>query len=171
MTHGGWPGMDVRDRVEQIYEAERASIYSYLLYLGLGPHEAQDITQESFLRLYLAMGKSEPIENPRAWLFRVAHNFALKRHAKEKSFVELDTESAPPHSDPDPERAYLDEERRKLLDRAIHDLSPQQRNCLHLRAEGLRYREIADVIGISTSTVGEFLRRAVARLKETVHES
>jgi RNA polymerase sigma-70 factor (ECF subfamily) len=55
-----------------------------------------------------------------------------------------------------------------MLSRAIGELSPQQKNCLHLRAQGLRYREIAETIGISTSAVGEFLRRAVTRLKEAM---
>jgi RNA polymerase sigma-70 factor (ECF subfamily) len=52
---------------------------------------------------------------------------------------------------------------------ALESLSPQQRNCLYLRSEGLRYREIAEVIGISSSTVNEFLRRAIARLAEAVN--
>jgi RNA polymerase sigma-70 factor (ECF subfamily) len=70
---------------------------------------------------------------------------------------------------PDPEAALIDRQRRRALAEAVRGLSPQQRNCLHLRAQGLRYREIADAIGISTSAVGEFLRRAVTRLKEAMH--
>ncbi len=53
---------------------------------------------------------------------------------------------------------------------ALETLSPQQKNCLYLRSQGLRHREIAKVIGISSSTVNEFLRRAIARLAEAVHE-
>jgi RNA polymerase sigma factor (sigma-70 family) len=59
----------------------------------------------------------------------------------------------------------MEHQRRAVLLAAIRELSPQQRNCLHLRVAGLRYREIAEVIGISTSAVGEFLRRATVRLK------
>jgi RNA polymerase sigma-70 factor (ECF subfamily) len=63
-------------------------------------------------------------------------------------------------------------EREKLLrmHRAVETLSPQQRQCLHLRAEGLRYREIADSIGVSVSTVSEFLERALVRLRKAVYE-
>jgi RNA polymerase sigma-70 factor, ECF subfamily len=49
-------------------------------------------------------------------------------------------------------------------------LSEQQKRCLFLRLEGLRYPEIGQSLGISASAVGEFLRRAVVRLKKVTHE-
>ena len=157
--------MTVTERVEEIYEAERDHIYSYLLYFGVPAGRAQELAQDSFLKLYLKMSKGESIENPRAWLYRVAHNFALRFHQREALFDDLAGGPEPPDASPDPEHAAMEEQRRSVLVQAIRDLSPQQRNCLHLRVQGLRYREIADVIGISTSAVGEFLRRAGARLK------
>lgn len=160
--------MTVHERVEQIYEAERDSIYHYLLYFGVPAGRAQELAQDSFLKLYLKMSKGEEIENPRAWLFKVAHNFALRFHEREPAFDELDANFQAREASPDPERALILRQRREALQDAIRALSPQQRNCLHLRVKGLRYREIADVIGISTSAVGEFLRRAVTRLKEAM---
>ena len=157
--------MTVSERVAEIYEAERDHIYSYLLYFGVPAGRAQELAQDSFLKLYLKMSKGESIENPRAWLYRVAHNFALRFHQREAVFDSLADGFEPRAASPDPERAMIEHERRSVLLQAIRDLSPQQRNCLHLRVQGLRYREIADVIGISSSAVGEFLRRAAARLK------
>ena len=49
---------------------------------------------------------------------------------------------------------------------AVEGLSEQQKRCLFLRMEGLRYPEIGSALGISASAVGEFLRRAMARLKK-----
>jgi RNA polymerase sigma-70 factor (ECF subfamily) len=160
--------MTVHERVEQIYEAERDSIYHYLLYFGVPAGRAQELAQDSFLKLYLKMSKGEEIENPRAWLYRVAHNFALRSHQREPAFDELDVNFHARDASPDPERALIDRQRREALRDAIRGLSPQQKNCLHLRVKGLKYREIADVIGISTSAVGEFLHRAVTRLKEAM---
>lgn len=160
--------MSVSERVEDIYKAERGNIYSYLLYLGVPAGRAQELAQDSFLKLYLKMSKDESIENPRAWLYRVAHNFALRFHRREAVFDGLAGGFEPRDAAPDPEHAVMEHQRRSVLLQAIRDLSPQQRNCLHLRVQGLRYREIADVIGISTSAVGEFLRRAAARLKEVM---
>lgn len=158
--------MSVHERVEQIYVAERDGLYRYLLYLGVPAGRAQELAQDSFLKLYLKMSRGEEIENPRAWLFQVAYHFALRHHQREPGFDELDANTSLRAVSPDAERALIDRERRAALQDAIRSLSPRQRNCLHLRVEGLRYREIAEAIGISTSAVGEFLRRAVTRLKE-----
>jgi RNA polymerase sigma-70 factor (ECF subfamily) len=54
--------------------------------------------------------------------------------------------------------------------RAVEELSERQRRCLFLRMEGLRYEEIGAALGISASAVGEFLRRAVARLRKVGHD-
>jgi len=63
-----------------------------------------------------------------------------------------------------------DREAALRLDAAVRGLSPQQQACLHLRAEGFRYREIADTLGVSLATVAEFLRRAIAALRKAMHE-
>jgi RNA polymerase sigma-70 factor (ECF subfamily) len=160
--------MTVHERVEQIYEAERESIYSYLLYFGVPPGRAQELVQDSFLKLYRKMSQGETIDNPRAWLYKVAHNAALRVYEREPRFDELDPNLQLIEDSADPERGLIDRQRRSALVQAMRDLSPQQRNCIHLRVQGLRYREIAETIGISTSSVGEFLRRAVARLKEAM---
>ena len=157
--------MSVHERVTALYEAERDHIYGYLLYFGVPAGRAQELAQDAFLKLYLRMSKGEEIENPRAWLYKVAHNSALRFHQREPNFDGLAAAAEPADRVPDPERAVMERQRRAVLLAAIRELSPQQRNCLHLRVEGLRYREIADVIGISTSAVAEFLRRAAVRLK------
>jgi RNA polymerase sigma-70 factor (ECF subfamily) len=68
-----------------------------------------------------------------------------------------------------PERSLLERERALQFHRAIQGLSEQQRRCVYLRLEGLRYPEIGSVLGISASAVGEFLRRAITRLRKANH--
>ena len=160
--------MSVHERVEEIYVTERGNIYAYLLYCGVPPQRAQELAQDSFLQLYRKLSKGEPVENPRAWIYRVAHNAAVRYHQREPVFDEIDANTRLPDEVSDPERVLLDRQRRAALVAAIRGLSPQQRNCIHLRVQGMQYREIAETIGISTSAVGEFLRRAVARLKEVL---
>ncbi len=65
-----------------------------------------------------------------------------------------------------PEHCALGEERTRRLRAAIEKLPPQQRECMLLRSSGLRYREIAEILGINTSSVGPLVQRAVARLSE-----
>jgi RNA polymerase sigma-70 factor, ECF subfamily len=162
--------MPVRDQVERIYEAERSNIYAYLLCLGLPAARAQELTQDAFLKLYRNLSAGKPVRHPPAWLYRVAHNLALRAHARDDQFDELDPDTALADQGPDPERALMEKRRASALVEAVRRLSPRQRNCLHLRVQGLGYREIAEVIGISTSAVGEFLRRATQRLKEALDE-
>jgi RNA polymerase sigma-70 factor (ECF subfamily) len=70
-----------------------------------------------------------------------------------------------------PESSLLERQRMARLGRAIAGLSEQQRRCLQLRMEGLRYPEIGEILGISASTVGEFLRRALTRLRKEEGQS
>ena len=157
--------------VERVYQETRGAVCAYVLYLGVPSAQAPEVTQEVYLRLYQTMRKGEQIVNLRAWLFRVAHNLGLNVRSREKSFraVSLDWERFTFLSPESPEKSMLNREKMRLVQEAIESLSPQQRNCLYLRSEGLRYREIADVMGVSSSTVNEFLRRAITRLAGVVN--
>lgn len=158
----------LQDRVAQLFEEARNDVYRYLLTLGLNPPQAQETTQDVFLRLYVELKKGTDVQNARAWIFRVAHNQGLKVRAEEGSHSAFDPElelkiEAKAKS---PEQQLLEGERTLAFHRAIEGLSEQQRRCLFLRMEGLRYPEIGAALGISASTVGEFLRRAIARLRK-----
>jgi RNA polymerase sigma-70 factor (ECF subfamily) len=156
----------LQDRVTRLFEEARDDVYRYLLTLGLYPPQAQEATQEVFLRLYVTLRKGENIENPRAWVFRVAHNYGLKVRARQDQppfDPALDERIA--SAEAGPEESLLERERLLRFHRAVENLSEQQRRCLHLRMEGLRYPEIAAALGISASAVGEFLRRAIVRLR------
>ena len=169
---GPWFQMTQRERVTALYLEARDDVYRYLLTLGLGPGQAQDATQEVFLRLHQAVERGQAIDNMRAWVFRVAHNHGLTERSREDAFRPFDEafEAALQAGDESPERRLLDRERLLRLHRAVATLSPQQRQCLFLRARGLRYQEIAGAIGVGVSTVGEFLRRATDRLKKAASE-
>lgn len=162
----------LQDQVAQLFLDLREDVYRYLLMLGLYPAQAQETAQEVFLRLYSTLQAGERIESHRAWIFKVAHNLGLKsrvRQERERPFdpnLEANLESPAP----DPEKALLERERNLRVHRAIEGLSEQQRRCLMLRLEGLRYPEIGSALGISASAVGEFLRRAVARLRRVGDE-
>jgi RNA polymerase sigma-70 factor, ECF subfamily len=160
--------LTLQDQVARLFEQARDDVYRYLLTLGLHPPQAQEAAQEVFLRLYMELRKGTDVQNPRAWIFRVAHNLGLKVRAQQESqpAFDPDLEGQIPSTRMDPEQDLLERERLMRFHRAINGLSDQQRRCLHLRLEGLRYPEIAAVLGISTSAVGEFLRRAVTRLRK-----
>jgi RNA polymerase sigma-70 factor, ECF subfamily len=151
-----------------LYRELRKPLLRYLVCLGLSADEAQDVVQDAFLSLqrHLAAGGSQ--ENIRSWLFRVAHNQARNRQSRyDRRFsVPLDPEIDTILDEATPERALLEKEKFRRLANAIGQLTQSERECLLLRAGGLRYREIGEVLGIPTSTVGDTVERAIKKLAE-----
>lgn len=165
-----------RVRVVRLYEEIRPSLEGYLLCLGLVAQQADDIVQESFLRLFQSLESGTEPRSARAWVFRVAHNLALNVSKDERRHISTtaDESSVTPFEcadpSPNPEEIVLRNERSGRLRAAVSELTSQQRECFHLRAEGLRYREIALVLGIGTSRVQQLFARAMAHLLERLYE-
>jgi RNA polymerase sigma-70 factor, ECF subfamily len=66
---------------------------------------------------------------------------------------------------PSPEQQILLDERMKSFEDAFSRLTPKQRQCVLLRAEGFRYREIAITLGVSVQRVGELMQRSITLLE------
>jgi len=151
-----------------LYRELRRPLLRYLVCLGLSADEAQDVVQDAFLRLHRHLASGGSQENIRSWLFRVSHNTARNRQSRyDRRFAKPLDESL--HSALDeatPERAMLEKERFRALRKAICLLPESERECLLLRAGGLRYREIGEILGLSTSTVGDTVERAIRKLSE-----
>src|SRR5579863_7073236 len=152
-----------------MFEQQHLPVCRYLVSLGLRHQVASDITQESFLRLYRHLRSNGREENLRGWVFRVAHNLAMNELVRAGA---AEPETADTRRDPraDPEQTLLDRERMDRLEAAIRTLPRRQQECLHLRAEGLRYREIAQVLGIRISSAAESVQRALDTLARICHE-
>ena len=158
----------VNREASTLFEELRKPLLRYLICLGLSADEAQDVVQDAFLNLHRSLAGGAAHENIRAWLFSVAHNQARNRQKSyhrrlgaplEDSAHELMDESTPEH-------AVLKKEKFRRLASAIRALTEIERECLLLRAEGLRYREIGDVLEMSTSTIADTVDRAVKKLAE-----
>src|SRR6266403_1180207 len=169
IARGERAGMTLQDEVAQLFLEARDDVYRYLLSLGLYPPQAQEGAQEAFLRLYATLKKGEKIQNPRAWIFRVAHNLGLNIRARQnlQAPFDADLESQLVGPAMNPEQSLLQREQTLRFHRAIEGLSNQQRQCLFLRLEGLRYPEIGSALGVSPSAVAEVLRGALARLEKS----
>ena len=151
-----------------LYRELRKPLLRYLAGLGLSTDQAQDVVQDAFLSLHKHLGADGSQENIRGWLFRVAHNRArnCQRSYAQRFGEPLDPVFDPISSQATPEQLVLEEERFRQLNKAVCSLAAQERECLMLRAEGLRYREIAEVLWIPTSTVADTVDRAIKKLAE-----
>jgi RNA polymerase sigma-70 factor (ECF subfamily) len=164
------PGIAVEEEVMLLFDQMRSRLLRYVLSLGVYPHDGEDIIQEVFLSLFrhLQLGRSRA--NLRGWVFRVAHNLALKhRNGKKKQQARMDPDSSlvEVHLDPatNPEEQLEDIQRQTRLLAIVHALSEQDQWCLYLRSEGLRYREIARTLEMSLGAVSNSLARSIARLE------
>ncbi|MCU0226048.1 MAG: RNA polymerase sigma factor [Bryobacterales bacterium] len=148
------------------YHKYAASVQRYAYSIVRNHAEAEDIAQECFVRLIQQVQAQVHVSRPLPWLMRVAHNLAMDaiaRRPREKqvSLDAVETASAP---GPGPEAALMELDRKQRLQRALGSLSAQELQCWLLRSEGLRYREIGDVLGIRTGSVSTFLVRAAEKL-------
>lgn len=152
--------------VTALYSELRQPLLRYLVCLGLSGDEAQDIVQDTFVSLQRHIASSGSRENIRSWVFRVAHNRA-RNHQKSfhRRFAEsLDAELHVASDAATPEHLVLEKEKFRRLEMALRSLSKEERECLSLRAAGLRYREVGEVLAIPTSTVADTVDRAIRKL-------
>jgi RNA polymerase sigma-70 factor (ECF subfamily) len=157
--------------VSTLYRELREPLLRYLICLGLSSDEAQDVVQDTFLSLHRHLASDGPQDNIRGWVFRVAHNQARNRQGSyHRRFGEpLDVEDNAIVDQNTPEHVVLEKEKLRRLDKALDRLSTSERECLLMRAAGLRYREIGQALGIPVSTVGDTVERAIRKLTETFH--
>jgi RNA polymerase sigma-70 factor (ECF subfamily) len=160
----------VEQEVIQLFDELRGRLLRYLLGLGIPSQEGEEVVQEVFLALFQHLQRGRSRQNLRGWIFRVAHNLGLKRRlARTREAVHVSgSEQALAAARPDPaenpEQQLLSSQRQQRLQAVLRALPQQDQWCLSLRAEGLRYREIAAVLDMSLASVAASLGRSLARL-------
>ncbi len=159
---------EIECEVIKLFEQFRNPLLRYTLSFGMPVHDGEEITQEVFLALFRHLQSGKSRQNLRGWIFRVAHNLVLKRRSanQRRDSLESGWTIAEGQHDPapSPEDLVSFTQRRRRLLNALHALPKEDQCCLNLRAEGLRYREIASALGISLGAVSLFLTRSLARL-------
>lgn len=160
---------NLTDRVRTAYEQHYQALYRYLLLTGSAPDEAQDVIQQSFIRLIQILQDGDPVDQPKSWLMRVVHNIRVDRYRKQKREIGFESPKVIQVADrlfahePDPEARLLSMERHRQVKASFRSLSPQQYQYLLLRVEGLKLREIAEIFGVSVQTVSESCAKAMLK--------
>jgi RNA polymerase sigma-70 factor, ECF subfamily len=166
------PGSSPEQLILKLFTEMRAPVFRHLLWLHLRPDQAEDVIQETFLRLYQHLSRSSfHGYNLRGWVWRVAHNLGLnlqmaarrKEVRDELALQEVANSLFDPG--PNPEQVVVWRQCELRVAGAIRKLSDRDRQCIHLRARGLGYRQIASVLRIGRSTVADTLVRATALLR------
>ena len=168
---------------QEIVERYKKKVY-YIAYDIVGDfHEAEDISQEVFIKMYRALDRFRKDAKMSSWLYQIAVNTAIdslrKRKAKPRINVE-DIEqvgvrdqafqSASPEADP--ERRAVATLMQEHIDLALQKITPQERAVFVMRHYNeFKIREIADVLEVSSGTVKSLLFRALKKLRKELSSS
>jgi RNA polymerase sigma-70 factor (ECF subfamily) len=145
-------------------EHERVVLVTALRLLGR-MEDAQDASQEVFLKLYRHWGKV-PADNIRAWLYRVTVNVCNDLYRRKRVAAGIEEMAELASADADPQQRTAEQERRRILEMSLRMLSQKERAALVLRdLEGLSTEEVARILGSSKATVRSQISKARVKVK------
>ena len=164
----GNSGEGLKQEVVALFDELREPLLRYLVSFGLALPDGEEVLQEVFLALFQHLQRGKSRENLRGWLFRVAHNLALKWRYRSRRDWEARAEPGVGElaiePGPNPEDQVVRSQTQRRLQAVVRALPENDRQCLFLRAEGLRYREIAGILDMSLAAVSLSLARSLRRI-------
>lgn len=152
------------EALRALYEQTKIAVYGYALSVLKNRQDAEDVLQDTYIRIHAAASGYQPAGKPMAWIITIAKNTALMRLREAKKTTELPEDSgwaqtAPPSSD------------RIVLEKALQCLNEREREILMLHAVGgFKHREIAALMDMTLSTVLSVYHRARKKLKANLAE-
>jgi RNA polymerase sigma-70 factor (ECF subfamily) len=160
----------------ELYRAHLRDVYSYAYYRVGNHHDAEDLTEQTFLQAYRHFERAQRESNGRPlrpWLIRIAHNLAANfyRDRSRRPMTQLDDASIlqEPHGTEE-----LVEEREELQEvlEGVSNLPDDRREALIMRfALGMDNREIARTLGRSEGATKVLIHRAIKQLEENLEET
>lgn len=149
--------------LEELYRRTRAAVYSMALSYLKNAEEAQDVTQDVFVRIWENAAGYHPQGFPMAWILTIARNLSLMKlrlEVRHSSLSEEEWNAIPADA------SAVSPEDRQMLQSALSTLSDEERQIVLLHAvTGLRHREIAELTELPLSTVLSKYRRALNKLR------
>jgi RNA polymerase sigma-70 factor (ECF subfamily) len=149
--------------LHDLYERYAADVYRFALYLSGNPAEAEDITADTFVRLWTAPGAIR-LPTVKAYLFTIARHLHADRRRAQARLTELDPSL--PSGERSAEDRVASRSEMQLVVKAIGRLSEGDRAALLMRTGGLAYDEVASALGISVTAAKVRVHRARKRLIE-----
>ena len=166
------PGLELADRQNRFVSEHLRRIFVQIYRIVGNAADAQDLTQETFIK---ALGRQDQLKDEQKaahWLSRIATNTAIDflRRSGRATFCEID--EAPESHDESPEQLLLRSEQRNYLEDGLRLLSPRERAALMLRdVEGLPAEEVARQMNCSKATVRSHIANARIKFRRYVEKS
>lgn len=158
------------------------SVYSLLYNLSQKAELADDLTQQTLIKVWKSLAQFEQRSSFSTWVYRIAHNvFYDFKRKKEPEMVDIDAETfdhsaidtgkSTVASETAPDEVLIKKERLQMFKKALARLSPEHSSVLILKeVNGLSYKEIAEVSGCSTGTVMSRLHYARQNLRSFLQQ-
>ncbi len=150
----------------QIIDKYKNPLYGTILRMTRNPHDAQDLVQEAFIKVYEQLDKYKATGSFSSWFYRVAINHCMDQFRKKRhKQSDIDTEVI--QDNRHPEVLFLKREKSRQLERLIATLPEDERMIILLRyGQELSYQEISDVLHLSLSDVRNKLHRAKKKMRK-----
>lgn len=160
------PAHDVApgERVQELFAEHGDGVFRLALLMLGQRDQAEDVVQDTFLRLLRHVANGGPLANARGWIYTVAAHACRDRQRASRRWLPWNAghDSRIASDQPDATEAARD------IVRAIAALSPRDRLLIALRIEGCSYQDIADAAGIAPSSTGRIVTRALDRLARSL---
>lgn len=159
--------------LKQVFR-HRAALHRYLRRFTSGAEDVEDLVQETYVRIY-ALRDYQQIDSPRAMLFRIAHNAAVERARRQSTQATdsvADLEALNVFSTDAPADVQIDARRRfESFCTAVDRLPPLCRRVFVLRkVYRLSHDEIAEILGVSHSTIEKHVAKGLVRCRDYLKE-
>ena len=171
LLHDGWwravNENDATELVTALYDRWYTKLVAFAARATESYALAEDLVQESFMQLYLAVRAGKDIEHPKAWTLCVLRR-AMSRRMRERSRCDSldEAEQAGRLPITIPKRLALSD-----IGSLLSTLSAREEEVLLLRLEAMKYREIAEQLGISVNSVNTLLSRALRKLQDAMSQT
>ena len=173
-----------QEAFRQLYQNTDKTMYSFILSVVRNPQDAEEIMQETYLRIWTSAGSYQAQGKPLAWMFTIARNLCYMRFRDQKhesdiglsDLSEMETGEFCPQIENAADKVVLHSLSENAADKvvlhaALHILKEEERQIVLLHtAAGLKHREIAADLGMPLATVLSKYNRAMKKLKNHLRE-
>ena len=156
-----------KDALSTLYNLTKTSVYGFALSILKNMHEAEDVLQEVYIRIYENASFYNPNGKPLAWILTITKNLAFMKLRKNRNHVDLNElhEISADHKE------INNAENKILLASVFEHISDEERNILILHAvSGFKHREIAKILEIPLTTVLSKYNRTIKKIKKRMGE-
>lgn len=156
-----------KEALSALYEHTKTAVYGFSLSILKNTHEAEDVLQEVYIKIYENANLYQASGKPLAWILVITKNLALMKLRKNKDHADIEElkDLLVDH------KGVNDTENQLLLSTVFNYISDEERNILVLHSiSGLKHREIAKMLGIPLTTVLSKYNRTIKKIKKRMGE-